>query len=180
MQYPYAIPDSYSSAGGEIATRLTSLEDWNHPQLQAKWRRLFRAPPPKRISRDVLRLGIAWKLQERMRGGHGRPVMRQLTKLADMLSEGRDVALPHSPSLKAGARLVREWNGETHDVLVVEGGFRWRGKTWTSLSTVARQITGTRWSGPRFFGLTSGNNRGALRPTMESDKPEEACHDPIV
>ena len=64
-------------------------------------------------------------------------------------------------SLKPGARLVRAWGGETHEVLVVENGFVWRGKTWASLSVIAREMTGTRWSGPRFFGLDKPKAAGA-------------------
>ena len=64
-----------------------------------------------------------------------------------------DLAKPRSASLKRGARLVRTWGGETHEVLVVEDGFLWRGQTWRSLSVIAREMTGTNWSGPRFFGL---------------------------
>ena len=57
--------------------------------------------------------------------------------------------------LAPGARLIREWNGRTHEVAVVADGFRWQGRTWSSLSRIAREITGTAWSGPRFFGLTA-------------------------
>lgn len=62
--------------------------------------------------------------------------------------------------MKPGARLVRDWNGETHEVLVTEDGFQWNGKTWASLSVIAREMTGTRWSGPRFFGLKTGQTDG--------------------
>ena len=60
-------------------------------------------------------------------------------------------------SLKPGARLVRAWGGEIHEILVVEDGFLWRGKTWSSLSAIAREMTGTRWSGPRFFGIATAS-----------------------
>ena len=59
------------------------------------------------------------------------------------------------PVVREGARLVREWNGEEHVVDVLEEGYLWRDKTWTSLSAIAREITGTRWSGPRFFGVSA-------------------------
>ena len=66
----------------------------------------------------------------------------------------------------AGARLVREWGGEIHEVIVVENGFEWRGRRWKSLSSIASEIIGAHWSGPRFFGLTS---RGRPAPTEEAD-----------
>ena len=72
-----------------------------------------------------------------------------------MESKG-DVTRSRAIRLKPGAKLVREWGGESHDVLVLEAGFAWRGKTWRSLSVIAQAITGTHWSGPRFFGLKKG------------------------
>lgn len=117
----------------------------------------------------MLRLGVAWKLQERLRGGHSRRVNGQLVRLATALSNGEDFSPGRTVSLKSGSRLVREWRGETHDVIVIDNGFRWRGEIWQSLSAIAREITGTRWSGPRFFGVASSGRRGAL------DKPSNAA-----
>lgn len=144
------------SAASNLAADLAGLPDRSYAELQAEWRRLYRAPPPKKLSRDVLELAIAWKLQEAALGGLSAAAKRQLEALAQSMATGGDIAQPRAVSLKLGARLVREWNGETHDVLVVEGGFRWRGERWPSLSAIAREITGTRWSGPRFFGLPDG------------------------
>lgn len=177
MHASNASPGGFGLTGGEMAAKLTSLADCNYRQLQAEWRRLYRSPPPKQISRDLLRLGIAWKLQERAQGGLGRTVLRKLAKVAELLDEGGDVALPREKSLKTGTRLVREWNGDTHDVLVIDGGFRWRGRTWASLSAIAREITGTRWSGPRFFGVTSNRNRGAVAAASRANRTEEVGHD---
>ena len=72
-----------------------------------------------------------------------------------------DLVKARRVSLKPGARLVRAWGGETHEILVVEDGFIWLGKTWASLSVIAREMTGTRWSGPRFFGLDKPGADGA-------------------
>ena len=69
-----------------------------------------------------------------------------------------DLGTPRVISLKSGARLLRAWNGVTHEILVVEDGFLWAGRTWRSLSAIAREITGTRWSGPRFFGLIASTS----------------------
>lgn len=124
-----------------------SLED-----VRSEWRRLYRMTPPKRLSRALLELGVGWKLQEAALGGHKRTVLRQLDQLASGLADGGEVTAPKVTILKPGARLVREWHGETHDVLVLDNGFEWRGETWPSLSAIATAITGARWSGPRFFG----------------------------
>jgi hypothetical protein len=143
-------------AAGGLMTRLSGLGRLTHAELREEWRRLFRSQPPKRISRDVLELGVAWKLQERALGGLNRTAARRLSALAASLRATGDIAKPRSATLKPGARLLREWNGETHSILVLEDGFEWRGRRWRSLSVIAREITGTRWSGPRFFGLNTG------------------------
>jgi hypothetical protein len=78
---------------------------------------------------------------------------RRITDLAKTMETRGDLARARTMMLKPGARLMREWRGETHDVRVLEDGFEWRGQRWRSLSAIAREITGTQWSGPRFFGL---------------------------
>lgn len=136
-----------------LAAELAALTRTAATDLRAEWRRLYRTHPPKKLSRDLLELGVAWKLQERVLGGLSAITKRQLAALARTMASKSDVAKARKVSLKPGARLVRAWGGETHEVLVIEDGFVWRGKTWGSLSVIAREMTGTRWSGPRFFGV---------------------------
>jgi hypothetical protein len=121
--------------------------------LRAEWRRLYRAQPPRRVSRDLLMLGVAWKIQEQTYGGLGTATRRRVANLAETLERDGDVTRSRTARLKPGAKLIREWRGETHTVVVLEGGFEWRGRRWRSLSVIARKITGGHWSGPRFFGL---------------------------
>jgi len=136
-----------------LAAELATLTGLDAADLRAEWRRLYRVHPPKKLSRDLLELGVAWKLQERVLGGLSATTKRQLAELARTMATKSDLAKARKVTLKPGARLVRAWGGETHEVLVVEDGFAWRGKTWRSLSVIAREMTGTHWSGPRFFGL---------------------------
>jgi hypothetical protein len=136
-----------------ISARVAALSSLSHETLIAEWRRLYRSPPPKRVSRSLLELVVAWKIQESALGGLQRSTMRRLAETIRPNGSTGGVVEPRSVTLKPGARLVREWRGETHDVLAVDGGFEWRGRIWRSLSEIAREITGTRWSGPRFFGL---------------------------
>lgn len=140
----------------KLTERLHALAGMEVDALREEWTRLYRSRPPTRSSRQLLELGIAWKLQEAALGGPSRTTQRQLGGPVDA---AKVVAPPRSVELKPGARLVREWRGVTHDVLVVDGGFEWRGQRWTSLSMIARKITGTRWSGPRFFGLEKRSPR---------------------
>ncbi|PCJ61600.1 MAG: hypothetical protein COA65_01210 [Rhodospirillaceae bacterium] len=145
-----------ASAVEEVATRLQALGEMDYDALRVEWRRLYRIHPPKRVARDLLLLGIAWKIQERAFGGLGATTKRRLADLAKTLERNGDVTRNRVARLKPGAKLIREWHGETHTVIVTEDGFEWRGRHWQSLSAIARAITGGHWSGPRFFGI---NNR---------------------
>ena len=98
-------------------------------ELRAEWRRLYRVHPPKRLSRDLLELSVAWKQQEQLLGGPGTSVKRQIVELARTMETKADLAKSRAISLKPGARLLRSWAGETHEVLVVEEGFVWKGRT---------------------------------------------------
>jgi Protein of unknown function (DUF2924) len=141
-------------AGAEALTaEIAALGTMTYTDLRFAWRRLYRVHPPKKLSRELIELGVAWKLQERVLGGLSATTKRQLAELARTMATKSDLAKPRRASLKPGARLVRAWGGETHEVVVVEDGFLWRGRTWRSLSVIAREMTGTHWSGPRFFGL---------------------------
>jgi hypothetical protein len=137
-----------------VTTKLQALEQMDYPALRAEWRRVYRSPPPKRVSRNLLMLGIAWKIQERAYGGLGATTKRRLANLSQSIERNGDVTRTRVTQLKTGAKLVREWRGETHTVVVTDDGFEWNGDQWRSLSAIAREITGGHWSGPRFFGLT--------------------------
>ena len=132
---------------------LALLADMNAADLRKEWVRLYRSQPPKKLSRGLLELSVAWKLQERTFGGLSAATKRQIAELTQTMATKADLTKARAVTLRPGARLIREWNGETHEVQVVEDGFLWRGKTWRSLSVIAREMTGTRWSGPRFFGV---------------------------
>lgn len=142
-----------SAIAADVAGKLQALDSMDPAALRAEWRRLYRALPPKHVTRDLLMLGIGWKLQEQAYGGLGAATRRRIADLAATLERDGDVKRTRVASLKPGAKLVREWRGETHTVTVCEEGFEWRGCHWRSLSVIAREITGGHWSGPRFFGL---------------------------
>jgi len=136
-----------------VAKELARLSALTIFELRGEWRRLHRTPPPMRLSRDLLTRGITYKLQERAYGGLSKATARKLEQAAaGPPSRGAAKPTP-SVSLRPGTRLVREWRGVTHMVLIHADGIEWRGQRYRSLSVVARRITGARWSGPRFFGL---------------------------
>jgi len=143
------------SATESVGAKLQALERMDHAALRAEWRRLYRAEPPKRVARELLTLGVGWKIQEQAYGGLRAVTRRTLAELSKTLERDGDVTRSRVTRLKPGAKLIREWHGKTHTVIVLEEGFEWRGKPWRSLSVIARTITGMHWSGPRFFGLNA-------------------------
>ena len=126
---------------------LAEIETLDRAALSAAWEAVFGSPVPKRLSSPFLRRYLAFEMQARERGGLPKGFVGRLQKA------GRDDRGTSSSSLKPGGRLIREWNGVTHVVDVIDGGFLWKGQRYASLSPIARAITGARWSGPRFFGL---------------------------
>ena len=133
----------------DVAGELARLGAWSLFELRGEWRRLHRMAPPARLSRDHLIRGITYTLQERALGGLSKAMLRQLAQF-----DKGGAAKPTLPvSLKPGTRLIREWRGTTHTVLIHANGVEWRGEHYPSLTVVARKITGSHWSGPRFFGL---------------------------
>lgn len=137
----------------ETAAQLKALGSMNRDQLIVEWRKLFRSNPPDRARRELLELGVAWKLQEKAHGGIKKGIAGELRRLAEALDATGDIRRAKPTAIKPGARILREWNGVTHEVTVLNDGFAWSGKTWKSLTAIAGHITGAHWSGPRFFGL---------------------------
>jgi len=121
--------------------------------LRGEWRRLYRCEPP-RISGDLLLRGIAYRRQELKHGGLGKTTRRKLKTLAKMFRTTGRVGPDAGLALKPGARLVREWHGRTHTITVTEDSFEYAGMSYSSLTKIAKKITGAHWSGPSFFGLT--------------------------
>jgi len=141
-----------------LTDQLTALATMSPAQLRAEWRRVCQTPPPARLTTDLLRRGIAHRLQERVHGGlttaHARELDRMVRRRLAEVPNGPQVAAERdAPRLRPGTRLVREWQGRTYHVLVTEHGFVMDHRKYPSLSRIAEAITGAHWSGPRFFGI---------------------------
>jgi Protein of unknown function (DUF2924) len=150
-----AQPPSPQSISAEI-DRLSGLP---LGALRAAWAAEFRRKPPKGLWRDLLLRTLSWRLQERAFGGHDKATLR----LLETCCRGR-AGNERCRRLKAGTVLVREFGGTRHTVTIVSGGFVWQEKTYSSLTAIARIITGSNWNGPRFFGLReSGTGKGKGR-----------------
>jgi hypothetical protein len=136
----------------DLPRELARLRPLGAEQLKDQWRILYGIEPPPRISEDLLRRAIAYRLQERVLGGLKVSTRRLLHRIAE---DTRHSGTATATKLRPGAVLIREWRGTSHQVTVLEDGVLFRGKRHRSLSEVARKITGNRWSGPLFFGLKS-------------------------
>lgn len=158
---------------------ITNIRDLDRGDLVAHWTRVYRCPPPLGVRRELLQYAVAWELQTKRFGGlsaEGKKALKAaVTKVATKLARAvrsetvaaasadgyppatHEMMAGRSPArrsdLQPGARLIREWNGRINVVDVVQGGFLFEGKSYRSLSAIARKITDAHWSGPRFFGL---------------------------
>lgn len=157
--------------------RLSALTVMSPAQLRAAWREIFRQPPPD-MTPELMARAIAWRIQERLHGGLPGSVSRELAKAADRLRKTGEVASAHDISLKPGTRLVRSWHGRTINVLVTEDGLEFDGRRYRSLTHISSEVTGTHWSGPRFFGLKGKRTRKVgttgAKVTAQDEEAESA------
>ena len=165
------MPGRKNDSRKEALSRLPQLD---LVELRELWRHLYKSAASPRLSRELLARAVAYRIQEVASGGPRLELQRRLRQLALELQQTGQLRI--RPRLKPGTRLVREWRGGSYEVLVLDDGFSWHGTHYRSLSAIARQITGTAWSGPLFFGLKP--NRSATRPhsqaSVPTDRPTEA------
>jgi hypothetical protein len=154
----------------QIEAEIDQVRSLGLDALRKRWTTIFGAGPPPGLTKDITARMIAYRLQEEAYGGHDREVAR----LLDGVARWEKGTVELSRRLKPGTVLVREYGGERYTVTLVPNGYVWQGRTYSSLSIIARAITGTTWSGPRFFGVRNNNGSeagdqskaaGANRPT---------------
>lgn len=142
-----------------IEERLAELATMSPARLRAEWRTLHRGLPLlEDMSADMLARCIAWRWQQKANGAMPPARLRQLSKLAQQLETSGELDLERQRQLKAGSRLVREWQGRVYTVTVLDEGYEFENRHYGSLTPIARHITGAGWSGPRFFGLATKKN----------------------
>jgi hypothetical protein len=158
----------------KIATGLQKLEEMDRVALAVRWEAHIKRPPPKAASRVFLLKALSFELQSKQVAGLSKSDLKALSgglSKAPIIKPDDTQLICHSASkefkpkpsvrrklrsrvkLVPGARLVREWSGQTYTVSVIDEGFVYKNRTWSSLSAIAKDITGAHWSGPRFFGL---------------------------
>jgi DUF2924 family protein len=142
----------------EITNQIAQLRSLSRQELLDLWQKLYRKAAPQGIRRELMVPFLAYKIQENAYGGLKPATRCKLRRIARELEKSATLPkLRIQPKIKPGTCLLRHWRGEGHEVRVTNSGYEYRGASFSSLSPIARQITGTRWSGPAFFGLRNGN-----------------------
>jgi hypothetical protein len=137
----------------DVSEQLTSLPEMNKASLGALWQKHFGAPPPEQTRRDLIVRVLAYKIQEQAFGGLTSSIRRRMCQFASAMAKDPNSAISTTRVIKPGTRLIRQWQGKSYRVAVANSGFEYDRQWFASLSEIARLITGTRWSGPLFFGL---------------------------
>ena len=150
-----------------LTDELASLSRAPIAELRSRWRSLLRTEPPSAFGPDLLRRGIAQRLQEQRYGALPAAAQRDLNLILKTMKAGPPGRMQLPRRIKAGAILVRQWKGKPHRITVLNDGFEFEGQRYNSLSEIARKITGTRWNGPRFFGLRAEQSKTTTPTEME-------------
>ena len=143
-----------------IEIEIDRIQTLKPDAVRALWQDTFKREIPKALTRDLLVRTLCWHIQEQAFGGHNPAMFKLLAKYA----KGNPGEVDRQRRLKPGTEIVREYQGERHTVVITAKGFRWRGQDYSSLTAIARIITGASWNGPRFFGLRVGAGDESASP----------------
>ncbi|MEP0314138.1 DUF2924 domain-containing protein [Hyphomonas sp.] len=160
-----------------LTEEIRQLSTLDMDGLRIRWRKETRRPAPAHLSKGLLLRMLAYRIQAAALGDLDRETRKALDRFArdrrkEAAEDGKAKSSRPARTLKPGTVLVREWDGQLHRVTVTANGYAWNGETFASLSTVAKSITGTSWSGPRFFGLV--DKKGSRRRSPADAQMEEA------
>ncbi|EKS41463.1 DUF2924 domain-containing protein [Afipia broomeae] len=170
MNYPRREPNP------ELESELKIVAAAPKSVLRKRYQELFHRAPPKAFGPDLLRRSVAHRLQENAHGGLPKATQRELKRLVRLMIEKPGAKFTVARRAQSGTVLVRDWKGKRHQVMIQEQGFSYAGRDFTNLSEIARLITGTRWNGPRFFGLRrqqadTGDGEAQAKP-LRSARPK--------
>lgn len=144
----------------DVEKDLAELSKAPIQHLRLRWKAAFRSEPPAAFGPDLLRRSVAQRMQEQHYGGLSAAVQRRLNQIVKTTASKPNGRIELPKRIKPGSVLVRTWKGKSHRVVVLDDGFAFGGSTYASLSEIAREITGTRWNGPKFFGLRASKPAG--------------------
>jgi hypothetical protein len=137
----------------DVEAEIARLPDLGLAELRARWTALYGRPAPKFFRRKLLVRALAYQIQVKAYGGLSEATKRRLREIAAAVREGTFDAAMTEPRIKPGTKLIRTWKKATHEIWVLDDGFAWNGERYSSLSTIAKTITGTNWNGWTFFGV---------------------------
>jgi hypothetical protein len=148
-----------------VEKRLAALPTMSKVALGDLWKQFFGSTPPSQLRRDLMISILAYRIQEQAFGTLSARAHERLRQLSRAFEKGNDTAIAGATRIRPGTRLVRQWGDQVHLVNVETNGYEYQGTRYRSLSEIARLITGTRWSGPLFFGIKSAstNNTGEIQ-----------------
>ena len=143
----------------EVEEQLAKLPAMGRPELQSLWQEFFQLPPSAKLRREMLVPILAYRIQELAFGGLKESTLKRLHELAEDHASGKKSVIQQMVRPKVGTRYVREYNGKLHEVTVLDAGYEYEGQSYRSLTEIAKIITGTKWSGPTFFGYKRPGKR---------------------
>ncbi len=157
-----------------LEAEIARLPDLDITELRARWKKLFGNPAPKSLRRKFLAKAVAFQMRLNAAGGLSPHVRRRLREIADAARRGEVDAVLGSPGIKRGTQMMRQWKDKTYTVTTLDHGFEFEGKVFSSLSAIAKAITGTNWNGYAFFGIkrTVRSNKNAAGPRKPKPGPE--------
>jgi len=136
-----------------LEAEIARLPDLGHDELRKRWKLLFGHPAPKSLRRKFMARAVAYQMQVAAYGGLSAATKRRLREIAIAISNGDRTGVFSGVQIKPGTQLIRQWQSTTHTVMVLDEGFALDGRTYKSLSAIAKAITGTNWNGYAFFGI---------------------------
>ena len=136
-----------------LEAEIARLPDLGHDELRKRWKLLFGRPAPKSLRRKFMARAVAYQMQVAAYGGLSAATKRRLREIAIAISNGDRTGVFSGVQIKPGTQLIRQWQNTTHTVMVLDEGFALDGRTYKSLSAIAKAITGTNWNGYAFFGI---------------------------
>ncbi len=163
-----------------LEAEIARLPDLGLAGLREHWMRLYGRPVPKYFRQDLMVRAIAYQMQVKAYGGLSVATKQRLREIAEAARDGTFDAVDLEPRIKPGTKLVRTWKKATHEVMVLQDGFAWNGKRYTSLSTVAKTITGTSWNGWRFFGITRPAAKNGFDSRGKFQRPKPSRNGKVV
>jgi hypothetical protein len=163
-----------------VEVEIAGLGDFGLAELRTRWQGLYGRPAPRFFRRKLLIRGLAYQMQVKIYGGLSEDTKRRLREIAAAVHDGTFEAADLEPRIKPGTKLIRTWKKTTHEVMVLDDGFTWSGKRYTSLSTIAKTITGTSWNGWRFFGVNRPKERADRNVRGMFKRPEPGRNGKVI